>query len=258
MNFLKSFLKPLASTTAGIKLRNLANFKPVDSILPGGSFSCSDRFIWRVGGDFKTLIRFSDLPAIYYGKKDVDVLLVFFDEHGKELYRDTVTPGETVCEYVVDASRLGVSEGSGTFLLFHLFAEDDAVPVQITNRCYVGYSYKENIPSFVHGNYYAAYIRPGDSETRINNDLTFRSLRPSHYWLQKDLSQFDLTELAFVNVTDKQIWLEVNGRRNTIPAGGLVIREVADSEMAHIRSSMRMPRPIVFSYRQGFLDAHHG
>ena len=125
MNFLKSFLKPLASTTAGIKLRNLANFKPVDSILPGGSFSCSDRFIWRVGGDFKTLIRFSDLPAIYYGKKDVDVLLVFFDEHGKELYRDTVTPGETVCEYVVDASRLGVSEGSGT---------TSGIPIRRTSR----------------------------------------------------------------------------------------------------------------------------
>ena len=154
--------------------------------------------------------------------------------------------------------KLGVKQGAGTFMLFHLLPEDKSEVIQITNRCYVGYSYEGKLPSFVHGNYFAGYIRPGDSLNKIRNNLTLRSPRASHYWLQKDLSQFDETELLFVNVADKKIWLEVNGKRHIVPAGGLLIWKVEEGDVARIRSSLRMPRPIVFSYKQGFLDAHHG
>ena len=84
MSYLKLLVKPVFNSKLGILFRNIFNFKPVGFHFPKNlnSYSCSDLFFWRIDNNFETIFRYSDIPKIYYGIENSDVLFVFYDSKG--------------------------------------------------------------------------------------------------------------------------------------------------------------------------------
>ena len=59
-----------------------------------------------------------------------------------------------------DKEFLNNLEDYGTFVVFHIFDNGSCSGVKIINRCYVGFSKDNGIPSFMHGNLYGSYWNP--------------------------------------------------------------------------------------------------
>ena len=135
---MKEFLRPLYNNPIVIKFRNLSGIKPVLFKELTGAYAGSDLFIWRTDGNFSTIFRASDIAYTYY-QKNSKLKLLFFDAKG-DLVKDVEVPfTQEVINFKIDQNLLGL-EGYGSFLAFNLIDEITDLS-QITNRCYVGYSW---------------------------------------------------------------------------------------------------------------------
>ena len=265
MNYLKSLIEPLFNSKFGVRLRNKIGFKAVNFAMPRAvsNLSASDLFIWRLDTDFKTIFRFSDIPSMYYKIHNSDVLIVVYDNFGEELYRQIISPKDNVEELEIDRSKVGMSSTHGTFSIFHLCDVGEMENVKITNRCYVGYQYKNAIPSFVHGNFLAQYIDLSSDysgnldKIKIRCDIAQSWKKQSDYIIQKNFQQFDYSELAFVNPTEECLEIEIDKVHLEVPARGVHLFRLEGVDVVKISSRFSMPRPVVFSYKDGFIDCHH-
>ena len=261
MNYLKLLVEPLFNSKGGIKVRNFLGFKPSAFPMPGhlDNFSCSDLFFWRLDDNYRTTFRFSDIPKAFYGVEKSQVLFVFYNKQGRELYREILEVQEAVTEIEVTKSKVGENEDYGTFSIFHLFDLEKRNDVKITNRCYLGYQFGSSLPSFVHGNVLAQYIDlSGRDNYVIHGDVgkTFR--KPSTYVIQKNFSKFDYSELMFNNPCEETVWVDVGTKRiNLLPKSTGLIK-VDQPQILKIKSNLPLPRPIIFSFKGKYFDCHHG
>lgn len=265
MNYLKSLIEPLFNSKLGVQFRNKVGFKPVSFAMPRGvsNLSASDLFIWRFDENFKTVFRFSDIPSAYYQIENSDVLIVVYDNFGRELYRQIISPESSVAEFEIVSEKIGQSSTFGTFSIFHLCDVGEMENVKITNRCYVGYQYKNAMPSFVHGNFLAQYINLSSErldkaeDIKVHCDIAQSWHKKSQYIIQKSFQQFDFSELAFVNPTEENLEIDIDNERFEIPPRGMQVFRVKSTDIITISSHFSMPRPVVFSYKGGFIDCHH-
>ena len=261
MNYLKSLVEPIFNSKTGVLLRNTVGFKRTEYAMPTNieNYSCSDLFFWRTGQNFRTVFRFSDIPNAYYGIENSQVLLVFYNKHGKELFREILSVNDAVTEIEIDKNKIGKSEDYGTFSIFHLFDPGKMNDIKITNRCYVGYQFKNSLPSFVHGNVLAQYLDLSvGNDYIINNDVAKVFRNPSHYIIQKNFNLFDYSELMFCNPSEKNIWIEVNEKKIELLPKSSALIKIDHPELLKIKSNLPMPRPVVFSFKNKFFDCHHG
>jgi hypothetical protein len=262
---IREFLRPVVKHPLALRLRNFVGIRPyrpaagnlLGWVLPGGdeSFSSSDLFVWRTDGDFRTVIRVSDIARNYFGL-DSSLLLRLYDSEGGLIREAMFEFRDNVMEIAIDEDLLEGRKGIGTFAAFHLIDEDVA-DVKIINRCYVGYSNGGNLPSFVHGNIIGEYVKLGKAKRNVRNDTLFPLPEPTHYTIQKDFSLYDRSELFFVNATQYRVWIEVNGERKTVEPPAPVRFNVESSDLVELRSNCPCPRPTVFSYKGEFYDCHH-
>jgi hypothetical protein len=257
MNYLKSLVRRVAQSRYGIWLRNIIRFRTVKIRLPNdlSNYSISDAFPWRTHDGYVTYFRFSDIPKIYFNAEGTQVRFLFFDRSGNVVKEYALNKVHEFNELVIDKGFLNNMEDYGTFSVFHVFDNKSFSDVKIINRCYVGFSKDNDIPSFVHGNLYASYLNP--QTNKIMSDIVIISYRPTTYIIQKNFAAFDHIELFFVNPTTYLVWVTINDHKLFLKSGECKIYPIEPTDLIKIVSNCCFPRPLIFTQKYGFFDCFH-
>lgn len=255
---MKSLVKILGKTSVGIFLRNFLNYKPVHMSIDGLKFiSVSDAFAWRTDNNFETIFKYSDILNIFYKVKNSWIEFHFYDKNNNLLKiekKENINLSNEI--KITDEFFKGLKD-YGVFYVYHLSKEKIDNENIISNRCYLGYSQNQNLPSFVHGNTLARFIDISGNN-KIYSDIVKTSLFPNHlYKIQKYFDNFDKNELFFSNPTSKTIKFSIDDRKFQLKNGCSIIIDISDKKIITIKSNCLFLRPSVFSYKDEYLDVHH-
>lgn len=259
---MRKFLKSLWHCRTFVQIRNFFGIKPQHRKWHylEDSFSSTDAFFWRVDKDFKTIFRYSDIFGKYFDEKS-KVLFIFLDSEGNHLISKTITFSRSVQTLVVDQTLLN-SEGFGSFFAYNIPDNPNKFKFKVTNRCYTGFSFKSNGPSFVHGNSITRYLIKGDmvkDAKDSSHSAIFDHSINSCYAVQKDFCGFDRNELFFFNPMKRDLIITIDGSKHLVKSLCTKIVEFKgeSNQITKIYSNYNFARPIIFSYKNEFLDVHH-
>lgn len=254
---MKSYIRKIATSPLGVKLRNLTGWRsvPISFAHLQKNASVSDGFIWRVDKDFTTKFNFADLLPLFTNSDDNKIILEFFDHLHQPIKTITLEKLADVSqEIVIDSNLLGTT-GHGSFYIYHSSKSTLEEPITFSNRCYVGYSYKKNLYSNVHGNTYVK--SKGINNDRVEGNMIQSSgIRKYQYTLQNSFKGFDKTELVFVNPHNYRIKMELNNKKHTLSPYEVKVINLKDN-LATIKGQSYFLRPIVFNYINSHLDVYH-
>ena len=143
-------IKKLLKSINAIKLRNYLSIRPTYFNISylEKNISISDGFFWRLDDNFSTIFKFSNLIKLYFNE-DSSVEIYFFDNKNNFLNNIELNLTTYSSEIIID-KNLVKNKTYGVFYIFH--KSNKKFNSMIRNSCYVGYSYKNNLYSFVHGN----------------------------------------------------------------------------------------------------------
>ena len=257
---MKSLVKKLVKTNIGILLRNSLNLKPVYLKFTKKNYpiSVSDAFLWRTDNGYKTKFKYSDILDLFYKIKNSLVELHFYSKDNNLIKIEKVDNLKLSNELEINSEYLNNLEDYGIFYIYHYSKKINNLDNNdvISNRCYLGYSYNNNLYSFVHGNIYGKFSNIYSNEM-ISTDIVKTSLFQNHtYTIQKYFDDFDKNELFFTNPTSKTLKFSVDNKNYKLkPYFSLLIE--TKSPIIHIRSNCLFLRPTVFSYKGKFMDVHH-
>jgi len=256
---MKLLIKKLATSNFGIFLRNTLKIKPIHFDLGNLNLATvSDAFAWRTDNGFVTKFKYSDILNLFYKVKNSYVELHFFSNDYKLLKKKKISELDLSNELLINPEFFDGLKSYGTFSIYHYTQEKLNEGNIISNRCYPAYSYNKNLFSFVHGNTLANYsdIRSGN---KVKTDIIKTSLFQNHtYKIQKYFADYEKSELFFANPTSKKIFLSVNDKSYQLKKGCSILIDVSDKKIICTKSNCLFLRPVVFSYKDGYLDAHHG
>ena len=118
----------------------------------------------------------------------------------------------------------------GVFYVYHLSKEKIDNENIISNRCYLGYSQNQNLPSFVHGNTLARFMDISGNN-KIYSDIVKTSLFSNHFYkIQKYFDNFDKNELFFSNPTSKTIKFSIDDRKFQLKKGCSIIIDISEKK----------------------------
>lgn len=251
-------VKKIFKSKLGIFLRNNIGFKKVPMLLPSSkenSISVSDTFIWRTDNYFYTVFKFTDILKLFYDCEETKIELVFYDDCNNVIKRLDMLTDTKNHELIIDQKFIGY-KGLGTFCIFHDTSKFNP-NIIISNRCYVGYSFKNNLPSFAHGNYLSKHKSIGKNS--INNGIIqFTLFRKNSYLIQNNFSKFDKTELFFTNPNDTILKFAIDEKQFQVKKGGILKVTLLKKDLIKItKSNSLFIRPIVFNYINDFIDVYH-
>ena len=83
-------------------------------------------------------------------------------------------------------------------------------------------------------------------------------MRNNKYKIQKNFSTYDKSEILVNNPTNEKITFEIDQNKYTLNKQHTVLIEIKNKKSILINSNCLILRPVVFSYRGNFMDAHHG
>ena len=240
-------------------LRDLIGLKPIymDTEDVKNASSVSDAFLWRTENNFKTIFRFTDLLKIFYKIQASDVEIIFFDKNGKKIKAIKNSNIKTLNEVIIDNKFLDGIEDYGTFYIFHRTKNILKEKIILSNRCYLGFSQNNNLPSFVHGNTYAASKEfNNDQETSniIKNSVYFNK----DYKIQNYFDNFDKIEIFLSNPTSEKIKFSINDKLYLLERSCSIILDVSFLKDINIKSNCYFLRPIIFNWKKEFFDVYHG
>lgn len=255
---MKSLVKILSKTSVGIFLRNFLNYKPVHMSIDGLKLiSVSDAFAWRTDNNFETIFKYSDILNIFYKVKNSWIEFHFYDKNNNLLKiekKENINLSNEI--KITDEFFKGLKD-YGVFYVYHLSKEKIDNENIISNRCYLGYSQNQNLPSFVHGNTLARFIDISGNN-KIYSDIVKTSLFSNHlYKIQKYFDNFDKNELFFSNPTSKTVKFSIDDKKFQLKNGCSIIIDISDKKIITIKSNCLFLRPSVFSYKDEYLDVHH-
>ena len=254
---LKSFIKKIFKSRLNIFLRNNIGFRKAPMLLPqskGKSYSVSDTFIWRTDDDYFTIFKFTDILKIFYSYTETKTE-IFYDDLNNLIKRERIISNNTNNELIINEKFIGY-KGIGTFCIFHDSLNFDS-DIIISNRCYVGYSYKSNLPSFVHGNYLSKHKSFGEDSIK-QGIIQFTLLKKNSYYIQNNFSKFDKTELIFTNPNNQILSFSIGDKSFKINKGGCLKVKLDKIALVKIsKSNSLFIRPIVFNYNNGYIDVYH-
>lgn len=255
---MKLLIEKIANTDAGVKLRNLIGFRPnflrIDKGC--GAASISDAFPWRTDNGYSTTFRYIDILGLFYKFEESYVELEFYSQSNNLIKKIVITSLNYSNELLIDKDFLNGLEGYGVFYIFHRCDNYNSEDLLISNRCYVGFSNRGSLNSFVHGN---IYVKSQSLDgTYRTSGMIQSSLVKNQYRIQNSFREFSKTELFFVNPTSKQMRFSVGGEKYRLATGCSIVVNSRDTDNISILSRCLFLRPIVFNYRDCFLDVAHG
>jgi len=255
---MKSLVKILGKTNVGIFLRNFFNYKPVHMNIDGLKLiSVSDAFAWRTDNNFETIFKYSDILNIFYKIKNSWIELHFYDKNNNLLKIEKKKNIDLSNEIKITDEFFKGLKDYGVFYVYHLSKEKIDNENIISNRCYLGYSKNQNLPSFVHGNTLARFVDISGNN-KIYSDIVKTSLFSNNvYKIQKYFDNFDKNELFFSNPTSKTIKFSIDDKIFQLKNGCSLIIDITDKKIITIKSNCLFLRPTVFSYKDEYLDVHH-
>lgn len=238
-----------------LKFRNLIGLKPtffnINNLEKGVSYS--DGFFWRLDDKIETKFRFTDLIKLFY-KEQSYVELHFFDDKHKLIKKIKINPDEFSNEFLITRNIVG-NNNFGVFYIFHKSIEN--LKSIIRNSCYVGYSYKKNLFSFVHGNTPAGKSFISSSKDSFKFGVMGNSFKKNKYIIQNSYKNSKI-EVILQNSSDTKQKISVNNKTFYLENGNSKILEFIYEDMIIITSNCYLIRPIVFEYKNNYLNVHHG
>lgn len=126
---------------------------------------------------------------------------------------------------------------------------------KIVNRCYTGYSFKRNCPSFVHGNLICVYY---DSKEQLQPAYVSNHGKYS-YTIQRPFAEdLCLYELFLVNPTDRDQVFEIDSQTTKLRPCETTLNVIEScANVVTLKSSFELPRPIIIKVSNNFVDVHH-
>lgn len=252
---LKSFNSLIRNKTSK-KIRNLLNIKPSHLLFDYSKtgYSVSDGFFWRVDRDFKTIFKYSDILNIFYGEKTSNVLILFYDDKFNLIKTHRNNNINDHNSLVIDQEFLKIEKGFGSFFIFHEIAKN--LNTNIRNSCYTGYSFKNSLPSFVHGNLHSA--SKSFTGNKIEFGLGASSVYRKYIYQVQNNMKFDKTEIILINNCNSKIKIDLNFLDTELDIGQTKIIDTKDNNIVKIKSNSMLIRPIIFNYRDNYIDVYHG
>lgn len=236
--------------------RNLLGIKPAIFLinLNKKNISTSDAFFWRTDSGYSTVFKFSDILSLYLNENLNEVEILFYDKFNKFLKSKKITKINLNNKLVVDKIFLNGLEDYGIFYIFH--KSKNKINSIIRNSCYTGYSYKNSLPSFVHGNLITSF-KSFDGNYSKFGIVGFSKFKKNIYKIQ-NYHNFDKTEIAFMNPTKKNLDVIINGRKFTLESCNAKILDIGEEKTISIISKCYLLRPVIFNYKKNFIDVYHG
>ena len=253
---MKSLIKKIAKFKLVTKLRDGFGIRPLifNTNNLNENVSISDAFIWRTDNSYKTIFKYSDLLKIFFKQGTQEVEIFFYDYQNLLVKKHYVENINISNELIIDKVFLN-KESYGKFFIFH--KSESKLPFSIINKCYLGFSKNNKLPSFVHGNTVSSYKKFYGNEKINTNIISTSFFVNQKYKIQNFFKDFDKTELFFTNPTSKVIRFKVNNEYFYLNKGCSKIIEIKNSEKIEILSNCYFFRPIIFNYRSKFIDVHH-
>ena len=255
---MKSFIKRIAETQLAILLRNTLNIKQIPISLNHirESSSVSDAFCWRTDNGFTTTFKFIDILKLYYNIDNTEAEIMFYDKDNNIIKHYIMNSLNHTNTIVIDRKFMNNTEDYGVFYIFHRNNEFNINNVIISDRSYLGFSYKNNLVSFSHGIKEAKHknIKGGD----VNSGIIRKSLLFNQkYRIQNYFKNMTKSELYFVNATDSRFNILINNNLVTLDVGCSNIVDVSNEQEINILSNSCYTRPLVFNYRGDYIDVYH-
>lgn len=216
--------------------------------------SVSDAFIWRTDNGYHTVFKFSDILKLFFNDSTSNVHLDFFDKNGKMLKSISLNSISLSNEIKIDKSFFENLEDYGTFYIYH--RTDNNLKTVIRNSCYTGYSYFNNLPSFVHGNLISSI--KNFKETSVVEGVVARSIIKERIYCIQNSFKNKLFELALINSSNSEIYVKINNTKFFLQKGQCKIIKLDNLNFVKIISNSYLLRPIIFEKKEGFLDVYHG
>jgi len=240
-------------------LRDLIGLKPIymDTDDIKNASSVSDAFLWRTENNFKTIFRFTDLLKVFYKIQESDAEIVFLNKNGKKIKSIENFNIKTLNEIIVDNKFLDGLEDYGTFHIFHRTKNLLKEKIILSNRCYLGFSQNNNLPSFVHGNTYAV-------SKEFNNDQQSSNIIKNSFYFNKDykiqnfFDDSDKIEIFLSNPTSTKIKFSINDKFYLLEKFCSIMIDVSFLKEINIKSNCYFLRPTIFNWKKEFLDVYHG
>tara|TARA_A100001015_G_scaffold143809_1_gene159604 strand:- start:1286 stop:2035 length:750 start_codon:yes stop_codon:yes gene_type:complete len=238
-----------------LKFRNLIGLKPtffnINNKEKGVSYS--DGFFWRLDDKIETKFRYTNLIKLFY-KQQSYVELLFFDHKHKFINKIKIKPDEYSNEFLITRNIVG-SNNFGVFYIFHKASEN--LESIIRNSCYVGYSYKKNLFSFVHGNTPASKSYISSNKDSFKSGVMGSSFEKKKYIIQNSYKNSKI-EVVLQNSSDSNQKISVNKKTFYLESGNSKIIDFINEDIIIITSNCYLLRPIVFEYKNNYLNVHHG
>ena len=203
---MKLLIKKIIKANISIILRNLLKYKPVHMSVDGIQHaSVSDAFAWRTDNNFRTIFKYSDILNVFYKIKNSWVEFYFYNKNNQLLKIEKKENLNLSNEIEITPDFFGGLKDYGTFYIYHFSKDKIETENIISNRCYLGYSKDQGLPSFVHGNTFAKFndisnnkIEFSDIKTSFHLVLTLGdSLNPLNYYHDSDFSKMNAGKKSF-------------------------------------------------------------
>ena len=144
------------------------------------------------------------------------------------------------------------------FLCYHKSLEQ--INSSIRNSCYTGFSYKNQLESYVHGNCPTSYkpLNP-NINTSIKYDIVGRSIfQNQNYKIQRYFENLSKSEIFIQNPISKKIKFLINKTSYELNGKCCVIIDTSKLKEIEIISNCYFLRPLIFCYQNDYIDVHHG
>jgi len=256
---MKSLIKKTFNSKLGVDLRNLFGFHTVflgKVLNESAGVSISDAFPWRTDKGYKTTFKYADILNLFYKIQDSYVELFFYTNENKLIKKIEIAHLDYSNELMIDKDFLNGIEGYGVFYIFHRCKDTYEVNLAISNKCYVGFSVDNCLNSFVHGMSYVSY-QTIDGKIK-KSGLVLSSFFKKVYRVQNSFLEFTKTELFFANPSAKKINFSIGKEKYSIEKGCSILIDIDSRDELSILSNSTFFRPIIFNYKDVFLDVHHG
>lgn len=236
-------------------LRNYFSIRPIQisSISTQSGYSISDGFFWRANSSFETIFSFSDLPKIFFNNQISKTRILFYDNNFNFIKNIEFSDYSFQKKITINNQFLNSKSEYGIFFIFHI--SEEAFDFSIRNSCYTGFSFNNSIYSYVHGNCPTVGLNIKNKKTLFN--IVGRSIFTNQvYRIQDFFSDYDKVELMINNPLSSKIKVFINHNFYTFKPHETKIILITDNQVL-IKSNCYFIRPIIFKYKNEFLDVHH-
>jgi hypothetical protein len=255
-----NLLKKIFNSKYILRIRNLTGIKPISINLSNlkENYSISDGFMWRTDNGFRTIFKFSDLIKIFFNDHSSSIEILFYDKNNQFIKKITKSDLEFSNIINIDEKFMNNLKDYGLFYIYH--KTNKIIKSSIRNACYTGYSYKDNLESFVHGNFPITFKKFNSSEdfNRPNEIITSFLFKKKKYKIQKYFQNLTKCEIFIQNPTIKKIKFSVNNFNYELNELCGSVIDISNFNEVEIISHCSFLRPIIFNYKNDYIDVHHG